>query len=377
MTTFQFTRYLYIYDEVRLSILVSLLTKNSNATFWAYEFYSSGFYTEFWEFIWNIYYDFYASLNPKFKKYICDKEISWKKSGEADKDQIPAQIINNFLIRPWNMDVFLLRQAIAERKWAAPEMDSTNRLLLSISEMLNATNYEALAHVLFHEADHRNEFIQTVATFFYEQGILTKTQINEWKSASESAPVIHILADIMHFYSRMLSLRLGRPLNLQVTSKEAASLSSTIIGNYATGFHPYKILPQVCTQDIRGPQKEGWLGLFHLTRDLLEDVELKKRYNRDWLYYAAKTPIWADRLQKYGGIPCDETREIYFTEEDRAEDFYDQFHLEPDEQIQEIQDRQIGTWGEPKQSWKSWWQTNPGLYTPREEFWLENKKMIY
>ena len=34
-----FTRYLYLKDEVKLSLLVSILNKSDDAIFWAYELY--------------------------------------------------------------------------------------------------------------------------------------------------------------------------------------------------------------------------------------------------------------------------------------------------------------------------------------------------
>ena len=41
-----FTRYLYVKDEVRISLLVSILNKSDDAIFWAYELFYSGFKTE-------------------------------------------------------------------------------------------------------------------------------------------------------------------------------------------------------------------------------------------------------------------------------------------------------------------------------------------
>ena len=46
-----FTRYLYVKDEVRISLLVSILKKSDDALFWAYELYYSGFKNELFELI--------------------------------------------------------------------------------------------------------------------------------------------------------------------------------------------------------------------------------------------------------------------------------------------------------------------------------------
>ena len=65
-----FTRYLYIKDEVQISLLVSILNKNDDAIFWAYELYYSGFKKELLNIIWKIYYDFFVTLNPTFEIYL-------------------------------------------------------------------------------------------------------------------------------------------------------------------------------------------------------------------------------------------------------------------------------------------------------------------
>ena len=64
------TRYLYIKDEVKLALLISILNKSDDAIFWAYELYYSGFKLELYEYIWKIYYDFFATLNPCFELYL-------------------------------------------------------------------------------------------------------------------------------------------------------------------------------------------------------------------------------------------------------------------------------------------------------------------
>ena len=61
-----FTRYLYLKDEVYLSLLVSILNKSDDAVFWAYEIYYSGLQEELLDFIWKIYYVFFATLNQSF-----------------------------------------------------------------------------------------------------------------------------------------------------------------------------------------------------------------------------------------------------------------------------------------------------------------------
>ena len=103
-----FTRYLYVKDEVRVALLVSILNKSDDAIFWAYELYYSGFKNELLGLIWKIYYDFFATLNPTFEQYLMKKHREILES-ELDQDKLVSSIIQDLLFRPFNADVFLLR----------------------------------------------------------------------------------------------------------------------------------------------------------------------------------------------------------------------------------------------------------------------------
>ena len=103
-----FTRYLYVKDEVRVALLVSILNKSDDAIFWAYELYYSGFKNELLGLIWKIYYDFFATLNPTFEQYLMKKHREILES-ELDQEKLVSSIIQDLLFRPFNADVFLLR----------------------------------------------------------------------------------------------------------------------------------------------------------------------------------------------------------------------------------------------------------------------------
>ena len=105
----QFTRYLYEKDEVKLSLVTSIINKKDDAIFWAYELFYSGFNVELSELLWKVYFDFYSTLNPSFEKYLRIK-LADKLCSTSDGEKLISMIINNFIIRPHNMDVFMLRQ---------------------------------------------------------------------------------------------------------------------------------------------------------------------------------------------------------------------------------------------------------------------------
>ena len=76
--SFKLTRLLYSYDEVKLSLLCSLLKKNDivECYYWCSELYYSDPDDNFdiFKFIWKIYFDFYAVHNG-FRKVYSKKRI--------------------------------------------------------------------------------------------------------------------------------------------------------------------------------------------------------------------------------------------------------------------------------------------------------------
>jgi hypothetical protein len=95
-----YTRYLYIYQEAKCSLLFAILDKNrEEALFWAYEIYYSGFQVQLIQFIIKIYTDFYSELNPKLGIFLEKKKDEWINSPHFDWT-IGTMIIN-MIIRPF------------------------------------------------------------------------------------------------------------------------------------------------------------------------------------------------------------------------------------------------------------------------------------
>jgi hypothetical protein len=358
----QFTRYLYIKDEVKISILISLLKKNREALFWAYEFYYSGFSTELWDYFWTIYYDFYASLNQHFKKFLFEKQQKWNiniaNSQYAEADKIIAQIINNFHIRPWNTDVFLLRH------FAQP-ISPLNR---DISLFLENVDYEGITYYILHNSFGAEDINKVAHYFCEERKLITKNKATIWKKQAQNACKEQIISDIIHFYSLATPLKMGRPLYV-VGKDENISEYQTIYTDQETKLYSYKILPKACKYAI---DSEHLLGLFHLQRNSCP--ELLQMYHYNWLYYAASTPLWAERIQKCGGTINHESKTIDFDNIENEEEFHDNYNLEPDEQSTEVQERNIGYLN--KDIEYKIFELKKGIYIPKEEPW-SNKKSYY
>ena len=90
----------------------------------------------------------------------------------------------------------------------------------------------------------------------------------------------------------------------------------------------YKILGKACKYPIRTEYKELFKTSPH---DFLDC------FRRCWEYYAFECPLWKQRILDNGGKKCDKTKKVSFDTEKNAEEFYNKYDLEPDEQSLEIQ----------------------------------------
>ena len=107
------TRFLYAKDEVFLSMLTSMLTKQlEESMFWFAEWITSVTNSEASEQIWKIYYDFYSIKNPKIERYIHRKIVSIKNESleKYETRKQFANIVKNLIISESCCDVFILRQ---------------------------------------------------------------------------------------------------------------------------------------------------------------------------------------------------------------------------------------------------------------------------
>ena len=102
------TRYLYSRIEVKQSLFISLLQKDvSQALFWGYELYYSGFQEETFDFIKDIYQEIYEKLNPDLKNFIDKTIMEWNECDNDDKDCNLGSIIYTLSQREYDMIDFV------------------------------------------------------------------------------------------------------------------------------------------------------------------------------------------------------------------------------------------------------------------------------
>ena len=360
-----FTRYLYIKSDVDISLLISILDKkNDAALFWAFELIYSGFYIETVSLLWRIYFEFYATLNPAFQAYFWKKQQQVNTKEAATVVTFVANIVNNLCRRKFNTDVFFLREFAFQLEMEKPYPE--------LKDCLATRNYEAIAHYIAEAGkdDDPTTFnvLQEMATcasiYFKEKGLKDAILCN-WVKVDDkmmefiSYKVLLICRVMQCFVQLEKNIKLGKNLYLN------AELEDLVIYNTieaTSDFSPRKILGFAC---IYSPTPE-YFHMFNNKR--AEDID--KCFREKWLYYGAKSPVWEERIEEYGGKVDEELEKVVFENEDSEEAFYDRFGLDPDEQPKQVIDKII-----PKNTQNMTWtmfyekygKPSQGLYEPGQD----------
>ena len=292
--TFRFSRYLYEVDEVKLSLMMSILDKRKEeALFWAFELYHSGFVTELGELILNIYDDFYATLNPTFEKHVTNQ------TNITETDLY--EIISNMITKQHNVDVYLLKIIVQQ---------------FEIESSTNDSDLLAFASFILEDPD-----TSLVLTTLQNLGVF---------KLSLQAPRKLMLLRFMQHKQKQHDIEAGctKKRVLFIKKKNDNDMYEVDVANVRT----YKILELVTKHGI---DEHNYLSLFNLKRDREDIVGAYRNY---WLSCAARSPVWLSRIHDYGGSVT-EAGMVVFNDEEKEEDFANKYNLEPDEQKLETQNK--------------------------------------
>ena len=291
--TFRFSRYLYEVDEVKISLMMSILDKRKDeAMFWAFELFRSGFVTELGELLLNIYDDFYATINPTFEKHVTNQTT-------ITETQL-YEIISNMITKQHNADIYLLR-IIVEQFEIEPSTDESDLL--------------AFASFIIDDPD-----TSLVLTTLVNLGVAT---------INDKTPRKLMLIRFMQHKQKQHDMDSGcTKKRVLFIKKKTNDMFEVDITNVRT----YKILEQVTKYGI---DEHNYLSLFNLKREREDIVGAYRDY---WLGCAARSPVWLSRINEYGGSVT-EAGKVAFNNDELEDDFSNKYNLEPDEQKLETQNK--------------------------------------
>jgi hypothetical protein len=104
--SFGFTRYLYVVDDVKSSMLLSILNKNKEeAMYWAYELYFSGLKEETFVYLTNIFNFIFLPTNMDLIEFIEKIQAEWVEN--PDRYWLLGTMVYNMTIRPYDIRNFV------------------------------------------------------------------------------------------------------------------------------------------------------------------------------------------------------------------------------------------------------------------------------
>ena len=379
-TQLQFTRYLYAKDEVEMSFLISLLKKNDKALFWAYELFHSGY--DLCGLFWKVYYDFYATINPAFEKYLATK----MKPGL--NEQTVCAIVKNFIIRRYNTDVFMIRNVVKQFEIERVENKG-------IVELLAAGDFMAIGSFILEyiQESELAENYKLALEYFVKSTQPLEKGLSEAKSKSivgglslrdpwgiridvtkaladfKKNPLRRtmFLAKVVHYFSVLKQVKMGRNLYIQIEDGQTIVYRTMETPNNGSA---YKVLPIVRTYGI---DDDNYLSLFKLSRETTDATEALRD---NWLFHASFSPLWSSRIESRGGRVT--KNEVIFDNEDDEEQFNELFNLEPDEQKLEVQEKSTGNFKQER-GWVQFYREHKceGIVDVDEELITQIQKISY
>lgn len=365
------TRYLYIKDEVKYSILISLLLKQTfqQVIFWIEEFYTSGYKEELWKFLFTIYYDFYASRNPRLEKYMIKLYKRWKQENNI------IQIINfvkNLYNKNTDAYVFKLRLCIKEFEKNKSKKQCTiynkrlfqkqNRCYKELFKTIDKKYHnlfisivkENIYNVAYHiyrlcstnQKDELNSVIERIIEIYHcgrensETGVNKKKVYenninhdndneNTTKIDSQKSPQlckkVNLKKNRKYKYIFQNNLYENQ-LHLLLVSLRHNTMDDTLINNrnifiklqdYNTYNSNNIITSKEEIKEKRYYTIPDEIGMFKLNRyKYIKNNNynlFKREILRNWQYYAYRSPFWRERIDYYKGY-FEET-EIPLTQE--------------------------------------------------------------
>ena len=346
------TRYLYIFDEVALAFIESILKKSSlnECYFWISELYLSGFHNQCWELIWFIYFDFYFINNPIFTSFIK------KKYNDCTFHSLLTVVKNMFKLNS-SSQIFITRQYNSQIKkidyifrgkkpnWLNNEHPSKYHGLIRF-----------LHKKLFHYAvsslpDEVDESLWNSIQIYYKINLDTKNILHDFYNSpyDNSIHKIWSIICLLEFNREFISSK--KKMYITISANELDEINN--LHNSPIPLSKYnnpQIYKTLSYKRLFSIPKS--ISSFYLTREHVENINHLIWYH--WEYYAYYCPLWKERFDKYKIKIDDEKQKIEFEDDDELEEFYSQWGYEPDEQSQEIINKRMFEIEE--NNWKKWYE---------------------
>jgi len=345
------TRYLYIFDEVALAFIESILKKTSinECYFWISELYLSGFHKQSWELLWFIYFDFYFIDCPYFTTFL-------HKKNKEDSFQAILTIVKNLFKLTSSSQIFITRQYNSQIK----QIDyifrgkKPNWLKNDYPNKFHGI-FRFLDKKLFHYAvsslpEEVDDSLWESIKKYYKLDINHTSLLQELYNCPYDNPIHKIWSIICLLEFNKEFILKKKKMYISISNSEFEEINN--IHKDPIPLSKYNN-PQIYkTLSIKRLFSiPTTISAFYLTREHVENINNLIWYH--WEYYAYMSPIWKERFDKYKIKVNHEEEKIIFEDDDELEEFYSQWGYEPDEQSQETINKRM--FQVEENNWKKWY----------------------
>ena len=281
------TRYLYLQDRVQASLVWAILDHaQEEALYWAYELYYSGYRAELLDLLISIYVVFHDEASPHMHPYFYRQLERWYRQ-EHDPhphrkylhhDTIPGSMVRALTQLPVSLMAMMRYIQQGEVYEVAPYQEST--------------------HVPPQDQEPPSQ-----------------------EPPSQDPPDL-LLSELSHYKTRY-DLPAWKTLRT--------------VTQYPLRPETFRVLPLASTTQ---PPKSLLMEM--ALRALEPPTPTPQDLRHQWLYYAASTPVWANRLEQHQGhqaLTPTLTPTIEWSDPEQEEQFLTQYDYEMDEQPPEVIDR--------------------------------------
>ena len=372
MSKFEFTRYLYIKDEVILSFVISLIQKEQlhECYFWLSELYYSKYNMN--DILLKIYYDFYYINNIQFEKYIYKK----LKNIDDNVDNLSQYITitKNLFNLPISCDVFLTRQTSLKN-----HNKDNNKHIFKGRKPKWLDNIKQEFHILFRYLN-KDKLSEFYCELYNIDDNLLKDIFEQFKIYDTRFCFKMLNNDCYNYDLRHMLLAYvikdkkdkdKKDKDKKDKDKKDKDKKDTTNKNIYVLSSDYEneqlintnipLLPRefVDSRNITHKINEVRKTLmckrhfkinkniicFDFQRRNMDHKDVYNKYYYNWEYYAYNCEVWKERMSTYkvsfDTKKNDEWNYIRFPNDDLLEEFYENFGYEPDEQSKETNEKNL------------------------------------
>jgi hypothetical protein len=301
------TRYLYNKAHVEYSLFLALLNRDrEQAKFWIYELYHSGFKQECFVLVWKLYYQLYAGFFVNLEQLLKQQTLEWME--DNSRDWTIGTIVENMARR---------EPCIEFHRMFTKGHSAPSGLDAYVTKILEGEPKEVLS-----------EFVRKYGCF----EVKGKKAYESFSDTIAKIPMLPLReACAARLFTGVFLLYSGNGFDRKVY---------VILGKDDVA--QYKNKPFVQGKSWRILRRERKYQTETPPGGSNDDDETTS----EWLSRAHGSPIWRQRIEKYGGTLVD--GEIQFADENQEEQFDLWYNMEPDEQPTGIMSckRTLTTWND-------------------------------